>query len=108
MGSGLIAVDCVITFNGNINFTANVIENKPIMHSNELQGGAIKVILSIVTFDTTYTILNNNVGHDSGGALSSVNSYLNVFTISNNRAETGGGLHLYQSELICKNQITFI
>ena len=81
MGSGLIASDSIIYFNGKINFTANVIEEKLTTHSNEyLHGGAIRVTLSIITFNTTHTIFNNNVGGNSGGAISLLSSYLNVLS----------------------------
>ena len=68
------------------------------------EGGAITAIQSNVVFDGECKLSDNQARN--GGAIRSVKSTINVIgelTIANNSAaESGGGIHLYQSELTCQ------
>ena len=99
-------IESEIYFNGKINFTANEGKDSKGTHS----GGAITSTLSVLTFNGK-GLFNKNRVDGYGGAIYSINSIIHVIgdmEIFNNWAIKGGGMYLYQSELLCKNQITFV
>ena len=110
LASALVAIKSEVTFSGKINFTANKEQDPTYSLDEQLKGGAITSVLSIITFNAN-SILSSNEAYYYGGAICSINSNIHLFgdsTFSNNLAAKGGGIYLYQSELHCKNQIIFL
>ena len=102
-GSVLIAIEADVTFLWKMEFIGNK-AHQSLVHFN---GGAISSIRSVIKFNADCK-LSNNEAHTFGGAIVSLNSHIHILGntyISNNRAVLGGGLYLYQSELLCKNVI---
>ena len=111
LGSVILVIESEIQFTGKLNFTANKLEERE--SSGNLKGGAITSTLSILTFSGKGVFSKNRAesADGYGGAICSINSIIHVFgdtEFLNNWAIKGGGMYLYQSELLCKNQITFI
>ena len=73
-----------------------------------LEGGALTAFQSRIFLRGVCVFQNNNA--IKGGALNVIQSEVKVLgriTLINNRAtEAGGGIHLYHSELICKDKST--
>ena len=111
LGSAILVIESEIQFTGKLNFTANKLEGRD--SSGMLKGGAITSTLSILTFNGKGIFSKNRAesADGYGGAICSINSIIHVpgdTEFLNNWAIKGGGMYLYQSELLCKNQITFI
>ena len=109
--SVIVASESDVLFLGKIKFTEN-----HEMDTNRvpefIKGGAITAFLSSVTFGeySSITFIKNDA-FNYGGAVASINSNiysLGKTTVSNNKAKKGGGIYLFQSELRCMNQLTFI
>ena len=104
--SAITITESEIYFTGRVNFTANEDMNR----GGQQSGGAITSIFSVLTFNG-FGIFSKNRAGRYGGAISSINSILRVLgntELISNWATEGGGIYLYQSELLCRNQISFI
>ena len=108
LASAIIAIESEINFFGKMNFTANELEY--VDTDGEPKGSAVTSKFSILTFNDK-GVFSNNKASSFGGAICSVNSIVHVLgetEFLNNWAIKGGGVYLYQSELLCKNQIFFL
>ena len=100
----LCAVESIVTLED-----VDMIEMQP-THQRGIfeleEGGTITAFQSDITFKGTST-LNNNTAQ-TGGAIHVTETKVYVrgtITIANNTAtQTGGGVYLYQSELVCQKQ----
>ena len=109
LASAIIAIESEINFIGKVNFTENELEYN-INAYGEPKGSAVTSKFSILTFSGK-GVFSSNKASSFGGAICSINSIVHVLDdmeFLNNRAIKGGGVYLYQSELLCKNQITFL
>ena len=74
------------------------------LNTTSSEGGGITAFQSTVDFDGVVTFKQNSA--TNGGAISLVSSKLNVLgntsMFQNTATDSGGGVYLYQSELICK------
>ena len=102
-------IGSIVVIISNITFTNSVTimsgrGSEPVQLIRFEEGGAITAIQSNVVFDGECRLCDNQAR--IGGAIRSVKSTINVIgelTIANNSAaESGGGVHLYQSELTCQ------
>ena len=114
-GSLLVSnnVGSLVAFNSNITFMGHVefVSNHPEQSSTILQeGGAITLIQSNAFFNGNCSLQHNHA--ENGGALLSSESkfYVNGnVTIAHNTAtRNGGGVYLFNSELICLRKSTFL
>ena len=106
LASAIIVSESEIHFHGSVNFSVN----EDMDSKEQLKGGAITSTLSILTFSDK-VVFSKNRADDGGGAICSINSIIHVLgnaKFLNNWAIKGGGMYLYQSELLCKNEISFI
>ena len=102
----ITVIESEVHFDGKINFTAN----EEVDSGGKQSGGTITSTLSVLTFSGK-GIFRKNRFDGYGGAICSINSIIHVFgdiELFNNWAIKGGGMYLYQSELLCKNKITFL
>ena len=105
-GSALIIIEADVIFQRKSSFIGNKAHNI----ESDINGGALSSIRSIIKFNAACE-LSENEAHLFGGAIVSFNSHihvLNEISISRNKALLGGGIYLYQSELLCKREITII
>ena len=103
-------VGSLLVFNSKVAFTGNsdfVKNDHPALESNVTvtgieEGGTLTTFQSEIFFDGTCTLMQNRA--KKGGAIHAIESKLYVngeVIIANNTAmETGGGMYIYQSELI--------
>lgn len=72
------------------------------------EGGGITVLQSIVNFDGIVSLKQNTA--INGGAILSVSSKLNILgnisVIQNYATDSGGGIYLYQGEIVCEDRST--
>ena len=106
LGSVIIGIESEIRFRGRMNFIANENRNS----TGQQEGSAITATLSVIIF-SGQGIFRKNRASGYGGAICSVNSIIHVLgdtQLFNNRAARGGGIYLYQSDLLCKHKLYLI
>ena len=105
--ASILAQDSSVHIEGESSFTNNV--HPPHIYINGvLEGGALTAFQSRLFLRGVCEFQNNSA--IKGGALNIIQSDIEVLgqvTLTDNRAtEAGGGIHLYHSELICKDNST--
>ena len=106
LASAITVIESEVHFIGKINFT----ENEDMDPRGQQKGGAITSTLSVLTFSGK-GVFSKNRAHGYGGAICSINSIIHMLgdtELLNNLAIKGGGMYLYQSELLCKSQLALI
>ena len=102
----IVAILSNVTFTNYVTVMSGKVSKSPVPLSKFEEGGAITAIQSNVVFDGECRLCDNQAR--IGGAIRSVKSTISVYgkvMIENNTAtESGGGAHLYQSELTCQLQ----
>ena len=94
---------CLIT-NSNVEFSGNV---TTFSHNRaKIRGGAITSLQSTVSINSSAVFINNSAMF--GGAISAYDSVIHIssnrdmWIIKNSAKRTGGGLYLFQSEVVCQ------
>ena len=107
--ASILAQDSFVHIDGESSLTNNV--HPPHMNyyiNRVLEGGALTAFQSRIFLRGVCEFQNNSA--IKGGALNVIHSDVEVLgqvTLTDNRAtEAGGGIHLYHSELICKDNST--
>ena len=100
-------IGSLYAFNSNLTFMQNTNFEDNISPAGQFQqGGALTTFQSNIIIMGQIHMLNNLA--NNGGAIHSIESKFQMYeslTIANNIAlQTGGGIYLYQSELVCHDQ----
>ena len=106
LASAIIVIESEVHFHGMINFTAN----EDMDSTGKQEGGAITSTLSVLVFNGK-GVFRKNRASGYGGAICSINSIIHVLgdtELFDNWAVRGGGMYLYQSDLLLKRYLHLI